>query len=134
MSIFPSVTMPALQIPALQGRDGPDKAARRQRRSYQAWRRQGRDMPRYRLVVSPVDRVLVACLSLCMIAIGLGLDRMYPLVRPSLGHLISDDLPARPFPDCADAHDADVFDIPVGSPAYSIDQDRDRDGLACERY
>ena len=127
--------MPTLPIQTLEGRDALDKAAQMQRRFYQAWQRQGGQAARrHRVVLGPVDMVLLVCLTLCMIAIGLGLDRMYPVVRPSLAHALHEDLPVRPFPDCADAHDAGVFDIPKGSPAYTVDQDPDRDGLACERF
>lgn len=133
--MFHRVSMPALPLQPSDGRDGLDQAARMQRRFYQAWQRQGgQSARRYRIAFTPVDAVLVACLTLCMLAIGLGLDRMYPVVRPSLTHALHDDLPARPFPDCVDAHDAGVFDIPAGTAAYSLDQDRDRDGLACERF
>jgi hypothetical protein len=128
------VTTPTIQIQTLEGRESLDRAARLQRRFYQAWQRQGQGTRRVRVVFSPIDGILVACLTLCMLAIGMGLDRMYPVVRPSLTHAIHDDLPVRPFPDCADAHDAGVFDIPAGSPAYTIDQDPDRDGLACEQF
>lgn len=126
--------MPTLPIQPVEGRESLERAARLQRRLYQAWRRQGENPRRVRVVFSPIDAVLIACLTLCMLAIGMGLDRMYPVVRPSLNHALHDDLPVRPFPDCADAHDAEVFDIPAGSPAYTIDQDPDRDGLACERF
>jgi hypothetical protein len=126
--------MPSLPIQPLAGRDDLDRAARLQRRFYQAWRRQGLSGRRLRVVFTPVDAILVACLTLCMLAIGIGLDRMYPVVRPSLTHAFHDDLPARPFTDCADAHDVGVFDIPRGSAAYTIDQDPDRDGLACEPF
>ena len=126
--------MPSLPIQTLEGREDLDRAARLQRRFYQAWRRQGLSGRRVRVVFTPVDGVLVACLTLCMLAIGMGLDRMYPVVRPTLTHALNDDLPARPFPDCADAHDVGVFDIPAGSAAYTVDQDGDGDGLACERF
>lgn len=126
---------PHLQSQALEGRKGLDKAARVQLQIYQAWRRQGGvGGRRHRFVMGPVDVILVACLTLCLVAIGVGLDRMYPVVRPSLNHALHDDLPVRPYPDCAHAHDANVFDIPAGSAAYTIDQDPDRDGLACERF
>jgi hypothetical protein len=127
------VTTPTIPIPALEGREGLERAARLQRRLYLAWRRQGEDPYRRRLVLTPVDWVLVACLTVCLVGVGLGLDRMYPVVRPTLLHALHDDLPVRPFPDCADAHAAGVFDIPRGTAAYTVDQDGDRDGLACER-
>lgn len=127
------VTMQTLPIPALEGRERLERAARSQRRLYRAWRRQGEDPHRRRLVLTPVDWVLTACLAVTMTGIGIGLDRLYPVVRPSLVHALYDDLPGRPFTDCADAHAAGVFDIPAGSAAYTIDQDFDRDGLACER-
>jgi len=126
--------MPTIPAQTLEGRESLDRAARLQRRFYQAWRRQGLSGSRFRVVFTPVDAILVACLTLCMLAIGMGLDRMYPVVRPSLTHAFQADLPARPFTDCADAHDVGVFDIPAGSAAYTIDQDGDRDGLACERF
>lgn len=33
---------------------------------------------------------------------------------------------------CSDAHDAGVYNIPKGDPAYWPDGDRDGDGFACE--
>ena len=126
--------MPTIPAHPLEGRESLDRAARLQRRVYQAWRREGLSHGRLRIVLTPVDAILVACLTLCMFAIGMGLDRMYPVVRPSLAHAFRDDLPARPFTDCVDAHEVGIFDIPAGSAAYTIDQDGDRDGLACERF
>lgn len=127
------MTTPTLPIQTLEGRESPDRAALMQRRFYQAWHRERQGLRHRQIVLTPVDWVLVGCLTLCMLAIGLGLDRMYPLVRPSLNHALHEDLPVRPFPDCADAHAAGVFDIPAGTAAYTIDQDPDRNGLACER-
>lgn len=124
--------MQPLQIPTLDGPGRLDQAARLQRRFYQAWQRQGAARRRHRIVLGPVDAVLMICLTLCLLAIGLGLDRMYPVVRPSLGHAVAEDLPRRPFPSCEDAHAAGIFSIPRGSPAYSPDQDSNRNGLACE--
>lgn len=123
--------MQPIPAPAL---DGPrlEDAARLQRRFYQAWRRQGSARRRHRVVMGPVDAVLMACLTLCLLAIGLGLDRLYPMARPALGHAVAEDLPRRPFPSCDDAHAAGVFSIPRSSPAYSADQDSNRNGLACE--
>ncbi|WP_068877498.1 MULTISPECIES: excalibur calcium-binding domain-containing protein [unclassified Phenylobacterium] len=124
--------MQPLQIPTLDGPGRLDQAARLQRRFYQAWQRQGLARRRHRIVLGAVDAVLMICLTLCLLAIGIGLDRMYPVVRPSLGHAVTEDLPRRPFPSCDDAHAAGVFSIPRGSPAYSPDQDSNRNGLACE--
>lgn len=124
--------MQPLQIPTLDGPGRLDQAARLQRRFYQAWQRQGAARRRHRIVLGPVDAVLMLCLTLCLLAIGIGLDRMYPVVRPSLGHAVSADLPRRPFPSCEDAHAAGVFSIPRSSPAYSPHQDSNRNGLACE--
>jgi|GEM_PF-2029248 len=115
--------------------DGParlEDAARLQRRFYQAWHRQGAALRRHRIVLGPIDVVLLACLTLCLFAIGMGLDRMYPVVRPSVGHAVTEDLPRRPYPSCEDAHQAGVFSIPRSSPAYSADQDGNNNGLACE--
>lgn len=39
---------------------------------------------------------------------------------------------ASPFQNCAQARAAGVVNIPVGSPAYSLDLDGNGDGLACE--
>jgi hypothetical protein len=119
-------------LPTFEGPGRLDEAARLQLRRYQAWRRQGGPGQRRRIVLSPIDAVLIACLSLCLIAIGLGLDRMYPTVRPSLHHALHADLPRRPFPDCEAAHAAGVFSIPRGSSAYAAEQDGNGNGLACE--
>lgn len=124
--------MQPLPMQPLEASGRVDDAARMQRRLYQAWLRQGGVRGRRRIVLSPIDAVLMACLSLCLVAIGIGLDRMYPVVRPSLQHALHDDLPRRPFPDCDSAHAAGVFDIPRGSPAYTVHQDANGNGLACE--
>ncbi|WP_337185573.1 excalibur calcium-binding domain-containing protein [Phenylobacterium sp.] len=90
----------------------------------------------------------------CLAVIGLGLDRLYPgwragaqaLVTPSVeanpsaGMSLqgwSTPLPGRwarvgPFPNCAAAHAAGIYNIPAGSPAYRPQQDGDGDGFACE--
>lgn len=36
------------------------------------------------------------------------------------------------YPTCSDAHDAGVYNIPMGDDAYWPDGDRDGDGFACE--
>jgi len=99
--------------------------------------------------------------AFCLTVIALGLDRLYPDVRPAFGALLAvpskeasspvsaaaasvlSPLPLRPalstdpanrFRSCAAAHAAGVYDIPIGSPAYSPRQDGDGDGLACEPY
>ncbi|WP_363080454.1 excalibur calcium-binding domain-containing protein [Phenylobacterium sp. RIFCSPHIGHO2_01_FULL_69_31] len=93
--------------------------------------------------------------------IALGLDSLYPDLRPAFAALLAvtskepissasgasalvpSTLPLQPaqstgpanrFPSCAAAHAAGVYDIPIGSPAYSPRQDGDGDGLACEPY
>lgn len=86
----------------------------------------------------------------CLVVIGLGLDSLYPDVRATLTRQalapntvagfegFATDTPrwspryAHPFRNCAAAHAAGVYDIPLGSPAYSPRQDGDRDGLSCE--
>lgn len=123
--------MTPIPHPALDGPRRLQEAARLRRRFDAAWRRQG-DSARHRLVLGPVDAVLMACLTLCLFAIGVGLDRMYPVVRPSLGHAVAEDLPRRPYPDCEAAHAGGVFSIPRGSAAYSPDQDGNHNGVACE--
>jgi hypothetical protein len=124
--------MQPIPMPTREGPGHLDDAARLQRRLYQAWLRQGGLAGRRRIALSPIDVVLIACLSLCLFAIGLGLDRMYPVVRPSLHHALREDLPRRPFPDCDAAHAAGVFSIPRGSAAYTVHQDGNGNGLACE--
>ena len=119
-------------IPTLEGPAQSGDAARLQRRLYQAWRQQGGVRRRQRIVLAPVDLVLMACLTVCLFFIGVGLDRMYPVVLPSVGHAVTEDLPRRPFPSCEAAHEAGVFSIPRTSPAYSADQDGNHNGLACE--
>jgi len=127
------VSTPTIPLQAIEGRESLDRAAQMQRRFYAAWQRQGQSLSRRRIVLTPTDWVLMTCLALCLIVIGMGLDRLYPKARPTVSHAIYADLPIRPFPDCADAHAAGIYDIPAGSPAYSIDQDPNRNGLACER-
>ena len=89
-------------------------------------------------------RLVVAYWAGCIAVIGLGLDRLYPDVRPSLmdSSLVSAAVATispvsqhdRPFRNCAAAHAAGVYDIPPWSPAYATRQDGDGDGLACEPY
>lgn len=124
--------MPPLSIPTPESSAQAEVAARLQRRLFQAWMRQVETGRRGRIVLGAVDGVLIACLALCLFAIGLGLDRMYPVVRPGVGHAIAEDLPVRPYPDCEAAHAAGVFSIPRGSPAYAPEQDGNNNGLACE--
>jgi hypothetical protein len=119
-------------LPTFQGPGRVDDAARLQIQRYRAWQRQGGLARKHRITLSSIDAVLIACLSLCLLAIGLGLDRMYPVVRPSLDHALHEDLPRRPFPDCEAAHAAGIFSIPRGSPAYAVEQDGNGNGLACE--
>jgi hypothetical protein len=126
--------MPAFLSEPVEGCSNAEQAARMQRRFRAAYQRlgssQGRRAPR--IVLNAADGVLVLCLLVCLGAIGLGLDRMYPLAGPRMAHAFHDDLPDRPFPDCDSAYAAGIHDIPVGHPAYSEGQDSDRDGLACE--
>jgi len=124
--------MQPIQMPPLEGSGRVDDDARLQFRLYQAWQRQGGMRRRRHIVLSPIDVVLIVCLTLCLFAIALGLDRMYPMARPSLHHALHQDLPRRPFPDCEAAHTAGVFSIPRGSPAYAPEQDGNGNGLACE--
>lgn len=124
--------MQPLPFPTPEGPVRLEDAARLQRRFYRAWQQQGAARRGHRIVLGPVDAVLMVCLTLCLFAIGLGLDRMYPVVRPSVGHAVTEDLPRRPFPSCEAAHEAGVFSIPRTSRAYSPDQDGNGNGLACE--
>lgn len=126
--------MPALPIQPAQGCGNAEQAARMQRRFREAYARLGSEQEgrRPRVVLNAIDRVLILCLLVCLAAIGLGLDRMYPLTRPRLAHAFNDDLPARPFTNCDAAYAAGVYNIPAGDPAYSEGQDSDHDGLACE--
>lgn len=122
-----------LLIPPVQGADNAEQAARMQRRFREAFSQLGAGgRRRRRLVISAADRVLFLCLLVCLIAIGVGLDRLNPTVRPTLDHALREDLPRRPFPDCDSAWAAGVDNIPVGTAAYTRDQDGDGDGLACE--
>lgn len=145
--------------PALEGPGSAERARRLQRRFRHAERQAARG-PLARLG----RRLLVAYWAACLTVIALGLDSLYPDVRPALtarlvptAHAAS-SLPARapveaalpqrllpaqptpapdltrPFRTCAAAHAAGVYDIPAGSPAYSPHQDGDGDGLACEPY
>lgn len=124
--------MRPLSIPGPDNSAKAEAAARLQRRLFLAWMRQVENGRRGRIELGAVDAVLIACLGLCLLAIGLGIDRMYPVLRPSVGHAIAEDLPVRPFPDCEDAHAAGVSNIPRGSPAYAPEQDGNNNGLACE--
>jgi len=124
--------MQPLSISTPEGPAQAEAAARLQRRLFQAWMRQVETGARHRIVLGAVDGVLIACLALCLFAIGLGLDRMYPTLRPGMGHAITEDLPVRPFPDCEAAHAAGVYSIPKTSPAYAPEQDGNNNGVSCE--
>ncbi|MDZ4374041.1 MAG: excalibur calcium-binding domain-containing protein [Phenylobacterium sp.] len=85
--------------------------------------------------------LLVAYWIGCLAVIGLGLDRLFPAWRGSVGAVAAPvaesvpmlrPTPTAPFPNCKAAHAAGVYDIPVGSPAYRASQDGDQDGFACE--
>ena len=125
----------------LRGLEGPGSADRARRLRQ-----------RFRQAEKPVGRGVLARLGArllfvywisCLTVIALGLDTLYPEVRPALVARVealaaperapSPDL-TRPFPNCAAAHAAGVYDIPAGSPAYSPRQDGDGDGFACEPY
>ena len=69
----------------------------------------------------------------CLGVIGVGLDRLHPQVRQGIVETLAAGHGERPFANCAAAHAAGFYDIPSGSPTYAQRQDRDGDGLACER-
>lgn len=68
----------------------------------------------------------------CLGVIGLGLDRLHPEIRAGAIEALVTRYGAQPYPSCAAAHAAGVYDIPAWSRAYSEQQDGDGDGLACE--
>ena len=115
--------------------DGPEQAviaaARVQQGLRRTYRRLG-ELRHRRMMLTSVDRVLILCLLVCLVALGVGLDRLYPLTRPQAVHAFKADLPARPFTSCEAAFEAGVHSIPIGHPAYTAGQDQDGDGLACE--
>lgn len=132
--------------------DGPGAAARLSRLNHRlrlagTWERRNR--------LARAGKALLAAYWIgCLAVIGLGLDRLYPGWRggsPAVGParaaslavaespdpawsppLRARTVPAGPFPNCAAAHAAGVYDIPLGSPAYRPQQDGDGDGFACE--
>lgn len=124
----------------MQPLEGPASAerARRLKQQFQSVR------PRACVMSGLGRRLVVAYWAGCIAVIGVGLDRLYPDVRPRLmeAPLVSNAVATlypvaqydRPFPNCAAAHVAGVYDIPQGSPVYTQRQDGDGDGLACEPY
>jgi hypothetical protein len=80
-----------------------------------------------------VFRTLVAAYwVVCLAVIGFGLDRLHPEVRGAAVERLVTWHGEQPFPNCAAAHAAGVYDIPTWSRAYTERQDGDEDGLACE--
>lgn len=76
--------------------------------------------------------LLMVYWAACVGVIGFGLDRLYPHVRQGAAETLIALDALRPFPNCAAAHLAGVYNIPSSSPAYRNRQDRDGDGWACE--
>lgn len=77
-------------------------------------------------------RILVIYWAVCLGVIAWGLDRLHPQPRETIVEEIRTHWGDHPFPNCAAAHAAGVYDIPSWSPAYVERQDGDGDGLACE--
>ena len=72
----------------------------------------------------------------CIAIVALGVNQMHPEWARRVRYALRDpamDL-ARPFANCAVAHNAGYFDIPRGSRAYVERQDGDGNGRACEPY
>ena len=100
--------------------------------------------------------VMVLYWAACLAVIGYGVDRLRPewreglaLARPGVevaswtpaaeaapaaepALTAAPAAPVRAFRNCAAAHAAGVYNIPMGSPLYREGQDGDGDGLACE--
>ena len=82
--------------------------------------------------------ILTAYWVICVAVVVVGLGLIYP--RKGGGEVAqAEPAPfeaaagrASPYPSCAAAHAEGVYDIPVGSAAYTPNQDGDGDGLACE--
>jgi hypothetical protein len=68
----------------------------------------------------------------CLSVIALGFDRRYPEIRRQVTLAIWGPQVSHPYPDCATAHAAGVYNIRRGSPAYTLSQDANNDGVACE--
>lgn len=68
----------------------------------------------------------------CVAIIAAGLNRAYPHLWPQVRRVLPGPSVEQPFPNCGAAHAAGVYNIPFWSPAYAFEQDRDRDGVACE--
>ena len=107
----------------LEGTGSPERLAALQRRFRGAARRgAGR----------AASTLLLVYWAACLGVIGVGLDRLYPHVRQEAAETLGSLDAARPFPNCAAAHLAGVYNIPSSSPAYRTRQDGDGDGWACE--
>jgi hypothetical protein len=76
--------------------------------------------------------LLIAYWIGCLGVIGFGLDHLHPEIRGAAIEKLVTWHGDRPFPNCAAAHAAGVYDIPSWSRAYTDRQDGDDDGLACE--
>lgn len=143
-------------IRPLEGPGSVERTRRLRRRFRKAQPRRG--------LIATARVVLVTYWLVCLSIIGVGLDRLYPAIRPTLTQsLLSPGEPAwisrgsptataaedpsptmatpvptalltHRFRTCAAARQAGVYDIPRGSPAYDPHQDGDGDGLACEPY
>ena len=108
-------------------------AAERARRLRQRFRHALERPPRARTALARTGFALLALYwTVCLAVIAWGLDRLNPDLRADLTEQVRTYWGDRPFPNCAAAHAAGVYDIPSWSPAYTERQDGDQDGLACE--
>jgi hypothetical protein len=79
-----------------------------------------------------VRLTFVAYWVACLGVIGFGLDRLHPEIRRAAVRMSVTRHGEQPFANCAAAHAAGVYNIPTWSLAYTVRQDGDGDGLACE--
>jgi hypothetical protein len=76
--------------------------------------------------------LLVAYWLVCLAVIVAGAGWQVPELRHAVTEALYGPQLTRPFPNCAAAHAAGVYNIRSNSPGYVVWQDADNDGLACE--
>ena len=68
-----------------------------------------------------------------MLALGRGIvERQFPALRNAVNEALYGPQLGHPFPSCAAANAAGVYNIRSNSPGYLLSQDADNDGVACE--
>lgn len=102
------------------------------RQRFSAVARQRR-LNRFRAALGVFSRtLLIGYWTACSAVIVAGVNKACPQIWPKMQRVLPGPALDRPFATCSEAHAAGVYNIPVWSPAYRLEQDGDGDGKACE--